>query len=294
MLAGERFGDRPASVCPVIGAILRAYNDNVDERRRQDLYRFAADAVDTRRDYHAQRRRADAALGWATDRYRRRGGKLPAPPDPEGVRDEIAYYVVGSLAGRSCRGGWSDEEHRAMLGLLDELIEIERGPASGPVIDDPLLRDLVEQVAQAVEHGGGDQQISLAEPFHRGAEARFEPGTALLDEFATALGERGEHYAPIAVGAVALDEARPGEPFEHLGDARRAQVGGVREVAHRHLTLVAQAEQQAVLRVGELARTVGLATAQPSHRGHRALERSGHVLGGVALLALAYHVSRRR
>jgi len=294
MLAGERFGDRPASVCPVIGAILRAYNDNVDERRRQDLYRFAADAVDTRRDYHAQRRRADAALGWATDRYRRRGGKLPAPPDPEGVRDEIAYYVVGSLAGRSCRGGWSDEEHRAMLGLLDELIEIERGPASGPVIDDPLLRDLVEQVAQAVEHGGGDEQISLAEPFHRGAEARFEPGTALLDEFATALGERGEHYAPIAVGAVALDEARPGEPFEHLGDARRAQVGGVREVAHRHLTLVAQAEQQAVLRVGELARTVGLATAQPSHRGHRALERSGHVLGGVALLALAYHVSRRR
>ncbi len=62
MLAGERFGDRPVSVCPVIGAILRAYNDNVDEHRRQDLYRFAADAVDTRRDYHAQRRRADAAL----------------------------------------------------------------------------------------------------------------------------------------------------------------------------------------------------------------------------------------
>src|SRR6201987_3680512 len=108
MLAGERFGDRPASVCPVIGAILRAYNDNVDDRRRQDLYRFAADAVDTRRNYHAQRRRADAALDWAIDRYRRRGGKLPAPPDPEGVRDEIAYYVVGALVGR---GGWSDQEH---------------------------------------------------------------------------------------------------------------------------------------------------------------------------------------
>src|SRR5271154_2690597 len=103
MLAGERFGDRPLSVCPVIGAILRAYNDNVDDRRRQDLYRFAADAVDTRRDYPAQRRRADAALDWASERYRRRGSKLPGPPDPEGVRDEIGYYVVGALAGRGTR-----------------------------------------------------------------------------------------------------------------------------------------------------------------------------------------------
>src|ERR1700757_1053138 len=68
MLSGERFCDRPRSVCPVIGAILRVYNDNVDDRRRQDLYRFAADAVDTRRDYHVQRRRADMALEWAAAR----------------------------------------------------------------------------------------------------------------------------------------------------------------------------------------------------------------------------------
>src|ERR1700749_568530 len=70
MLAGERFGGRPPSVCPVIGPILRAYNDNVDDVRRQDLYRFAADAVDTRRDYRVQRRRAGAGLGWA-------GARLP-------------------------------------------------------------------------------------------------------------------------------------------------------------------------------------------------------------------------
>src|SRR5438067_721731 len=112
MLAGERFGDRPAAVCPVIGAILRAYNDNVDERRRQDLYRFAADAVDTRRDYRVQRQRADAALVWAGARYQSRGGTLLAAPDPEGPRDEIGYYVVGSVAGRGTRRGrWSDEEH---------------------------------------------------------------------------------------------------------------------------------------------------------------------------------------
>src|SRR5436190_17274428 len=122
MLAGERFGDRPASVCPVIGAILRAYNDNVDDRRRQDLYRFAADAVDTRRDYRVQRRRADAALDWALDRYGARGGTLLSPPDPEGPRDEIAYYVVASLGGR--RGRWSDEEHDTMIALLEDLIDI--------------------------------------------------------------------------------------------------------------------------------------------------------------------------
>jgi hypothetical protein len=294
MLAGERFGDRPVSVCPVIGAILRAYNDNVDERRRQDLYRFAADAVDTRRDYHSQRRRADVALAWAADRYRRRGSKLPGSPDPEGMRDEIAYYVVGSLAGRGCRGRWPDEEHRAMLGLLDELIEIDRERALRPVIAAPLIRDLVEQVAESVEHGGGNEQISFTEPLHGGAETRLEPCAALLHESTTVLGERGEDHAPVAVGAVALHEPSGSESVQHLGHARRAQVRGVREIAERHLTLVAKAEQQAVLRVGELARTVGLAAAQPSHRSHRALERSSHVLGSVAVLALAYRVSKRR
>jgi len=295
MLAGERFGDRPVSVCPVIGAILRAYNDNVDERRRQDLYRFAADAVDTRRDYHAQRRRADVALAWASDRYRRRGSKLRVPPDPEGARDEIAYYVVGSFAGRgSRRGRWSDEDHRAMVGLLEELIEIDREPPLEAVIGEPLLRDLVEHVAQPVEHGGGGQQIVFAERLECGAQARLEARTAFLHQPAPAVGERGEHHAPVAVGAVALDEAGRGESFEHLGDARRAQIGGFSEVAHRHLTLVAKAEQQAVLRVGELARAVGLASAHPSQGGQGSLERSRNLLGGVAVLALAYHVSKRR
>jgi len=295
MLAGERFGDRPACVCPVIGAILRAYNDNVDECRRQDLYRFAADAVDTRRDYRAQRLRADAALGWAVGRYRGRGGKLPAPPDPEGRRDEIGWYVVGALSGREKRrGSWSDDEHRSMLGLLDDLIEIGGEPAaSAGRIDEPLLRNLVEHVAQPVENVGRDEEVLFAERLECGPQAGLETRAALLDQYAATVGERGQHHAPVAVGAVPLNQAGRREPFEHLRDARRTQVGGDREVADRHLTLVPKAEQKAVLRVGEFARTVGLASAQPSHRGHRTLERSGQVLGGVALLALAYHVSKR-
>jgi hypothetical protein len=283
MLAGERFGDRPVSVCPVIGAILRAYNDNVDDARRQDLYRFAADAVGTRRDYRVQRRRAEVALGWALARS---GRTLIAPPDPEGPRDEIGYYVVGAL-GR--RGRWSDDEHGAMIALLEELIEIDREPELGA----PLVGDLLEQIVETIEHGGGHHEFVLAEALQSGAEAGLEASAPLLDQGEPAIGERGEHDAPVAVRALALDEAGGREPLQHLGDAGRAQLGGLGEVAHRHLTAVAKAEQQSVLRVGEPTRVARLTPAQAAHRGHRALERTGHVLGGVALLALAYHVAKR-
>jgi hypothetical protein len=290
MLAGERFGDRPVSVCPVIGAILRAYNDNVDDGRRQDLYRFAADAVGTRSDYRVQRRRADAALEWAGVRYQGRGGRLLAAPDPEGPREEIGYYVVGALVDRGTqRGRWSDDEHSAMIGLLGELIEIEPEPE----LSAPLVGDLLEQVAQPLEHSGGYHEFALAEGLQGGSELRFEASAPLFDESLSAVGEPGEDHAPVPVGALALDQTGGGQSFQHLGHARRAQVGGIREVAHRHLGVVAKAEQQAVLRIGELARAAGLASAQPSHGGHRALERSRDLLGGVALLALAYHVARR-
>jgi hypothetical protein len=297
MLAGERFGDRPVSVCPVIGAILRAYNDNVDDRRRQDLYRFAADAVDTRRDYRVQRTRADAAIEWALGRYAQSGGTLLAPPDPEGPRDDIGYYVVGSLlSGGTRRGRWTDGEHAAMIALLEGLIELDREPALERLIDEPLVPlvgDLLEEVAQPVEHGGRYHEFVLAEGLQCSAEAGLEASAPLLDQSAPVLGERGEDHAPVALGAVTLDQTSHREPVQHLGHAGRAEVGGVRERAHRHLSLIAKAEQQAVLRVGELARAVGLTPAQPTHRSHRTLERSRDVLGGVALLALAYHVAKR-
>jgi len=280
MLAGERFGDRPASVCPVIGSILRAYNDNVDDGRRQDLYRFAADAVATRRDYRVQRRRADAALEWAGTRYGQDGGTLLAPPDPEGPRDEIAYYVIGALGRRT---GWSDEGHAAVLALLDELVQLGA----------PLVGDVLEQTPQPLEHRGGYHEFVLAEGLQGGSEPRLEPSPPLLDEATSAAGERREHDAPVPLGAVALDQAGCGQPLEHLGDAGRAQLRGTREVANGHLALLAEAEQQAVLGVGQLTRPVRLPATQPSHGTHRAFERSRHLLGGVALLALAYHVATR-
>lgn len=57
MLAGERFTDHPRSVCRVIAALLRAYNDQVDPRRRQDLYGCAAIVVDSRGSRRTERAR---------------------------------------------------------------------------------------------------------------------------------------------------------------------------------------------------------------------------------------------
>jgi len=308
MLAGERFGDRPVSVCPVIGSILRAYNDNVDDQRRQDMYRFAADAVDTRRDYRVQRRRAEAAIGWAGARYAARGcADEMAAPDPEGHRDAIAHYVVGSLVGRAARRGrWSNEDHTAMISLLDELIAMDVQPALELVVGDaglrlnldedwatPLVGDLLEHVAQPVEHSGRGQQLLLAERLECATETRIPLRASALHEGAPAVGERGQDDPAIAIGPRPLDQPGRLEPLQHLGDARRAQVRGARQLADRHLRLLAKAEQQAVLRVGELARAAGLAPAHPSQRGHRTLERSRDLLGGVALLALAYGVAKR-
>ena len=45
MLAGESFSDHPRSVSRPIASFLRGYNDLVDDRRRADLYRYAAEAV---------------------------------------------------------------------------------------------------------------------------------------------------------------------------------------------------------------------------------------------------------
>ena len=47
MLAGESFTDHPQSVSAPIASFLRRYNDVLDDRRRQDLYPYAARVVGT-------------------------------------------------------------------------------------------------------------------------------------------------------------------------------------------------------------------------------------------------------
>jgi hypothetical protein len=134
MLADEPFGDRPASVCPVIASLLRAYNDALDDERRQDLYRYASEAVATRGDYALERRRAARVLevGRASAAMRRRGWRRLLPPrvcpDRGAGPESIAEYLVWSV------GRPADATHARVLSLVDELIAMTSSrvePATG-------------------------------------------------------------------------------------------------------------------------------------------------------------------
>ena len=132
MLSGEDFSDRPASVCPVVAAFLRAYNDAVDDRRRQDLYRYAAVAVGTRAPIDVTRGRARRCL----DELRAsRRWPLAGLFAPRAVPESLP--AMERLAGRLAR-----EMHRTGIGgharalrLVDELIAMgEPAVAVGPAL----------------------------------------------------------------------------------------------------------------------------------------------------------------
>jgi hypothetical protein len=157
MIAGERFSDRPVSVCPVIGSILRAYNDGLDDQRRADLYRYAAEAVGTRGDFLLQLRRAQVAISWARARYQSRrwlarGSRSRPVPAPDWGPDQIAAYMVGALGRRRRGRGWSATDHTEVLALIDELIELGYEPS-------PLAGEFVEQFAEPVQYRCRDAEL---------------------------------------------------------------------------------------------------------------------------------------
>jgi hypothetical protein len=122
-LAGERFSDHPKSVSPVIGGLLRSYNDAIDDTRRQALLRYAALVVGTRAAPEAEFARARRCLEWAAERSGRR---------PSRWRLALARLhhlgPAGAEAAECVRGG-RGEDLTALHGLLDELI----GPVPEPV-----------------------------------------------------------------------------------------------------------------------------------------------------------------
>jgi len=124
MLAGEDFTDRPASVCPVIAAFLRAYNDAIDDRRRQDLYRFASAAVGTRASAAVTRARAQRCVEELRALRRWPFGPFSGPrASPESVPG------MERLAGRRAR-----ELHRSGVGGHTRALAFADGLlAMGPV-----------------------------------------------------------------------------------------------------------------------------------------------------------------
>jgi len=129
MLAGEPFSDHPASVCPVIGSFLRAYNDSIDDDRRQDLYPYAARVVGTRAGIVVQRDRAARLTAWALAMQRR--GWTRFLPNSQlqriALRRQRSAHAAGAYAVHAIPKH-TEETHLDVLELVDELLTIGAPP----------------------------------------------------------------------------------------------------------------------------------------------------------------------
>jgi hypothetical protein len=122
LLAGERFTDMPSSVCRVIAGFIRAYNDRLDDVRRQDLRQLAASAVGTRGGNEATRERATCCFEWACQTRRRPVARLVMQSVASLGDEDHRGQVAGVFAARSVPIG-SMDAHCAALAFLEELIE---------------------------------------------------------------------------------------------------------------------------------------------------------------------------
>jgi hypothetical protein len=132
MIAGEPFSDRPASVCPVIGSFLRAYNDSVCRARRQDLYAYASKVVGSR-DAQVEKARAECLAAWRPDR---RHGRLRRLLPLAVIRaacgpwqppiDYLGAYAVQSITTHTA------QTHTDALALVDRLLAITSSDRDHP------------------------------------------------------------------------------------------------------------------------------------------------------------------
>jgi hypothetical protein len=132
MLAGEGFSDHPRSVSRPIASFLRGYNDLLDDRRRADLYRYAAQVVGSAGSCGVEAARVARLLAWADERWERRASRSlierlrfrravqerSADPEPAGT---YAVHAIGKV---------TDDSHAGALALVDELIAMG-GPGRG-------------------------------------------------------------------------------------------------------------------------------------------------------------------
>jgi hypothetical protein len=144
MLADEPFGDRPASVCPVIGGLLRTYNDALDDERRQDLYAYAARVVGSRCGEVTERRRADRCAQWTERivrgaRARRLRGRLRPFRHAAWANVTFAQQgraeAAGIAAGRAAVKALAEDpaSHEHTLRFVDELLAIGGSPRPAAV-----------------------------------------------------------------------------------------------------------------------------------------------------------------
>ena len=132
MLGDEPFSDHPASVCPVIASLLRAYNDSIDDRRRQDLYGYAGRVVGSRGSTELERMRTEYVTAWMARPKARRWTRYLVPAWLHAMSPKPPLDVLGAGAVRSlCTH--DDRTHAKMLALIDTLLEMgATAPAPEP------------------------------------------------------------------------------------------------------------------------------------------------------------------
>lgn len=148
MLAGEAFSDHPVSVCPVIGAFLRTYNDSVEDHRRQDLYAYASKVVGSRASEAVERERQAHLERWTKEVRRQRHRRLRLPRwlnllCAGAATDIQAAVAVYEVTRRGPAG------HAQALALIDDLLTIGATGRSGSRHDQRVATALAAMSAQA-------------------------------------------------------------------------------------------------------------------------------------------------
>jgi hypothetical protein len=125
MLAGEEFSDHPECVCPVIGSFLRAYNDSINDERRQDLYAYASKVVDSRSRPEIEHKRTQRLMRWTAERTNGRWTRFLLPARFPALTFEPEPDSAGGRAVRAIKRHTA-RTHAQALGLIDELLAMGR------------------------------------------------------------------------------------------------------------------------------------------------------------------------
>ena len=147
MLAGEPFSDHPASVSPVIGSLLRAYNDSIDDGRRQALYAYAAKVVDSLASAEVEQRRIEHVTSWMFKPDSRRF-RFRLPARLRAVSPRPPLDVLAASAVRSLRTH-NEQTHAEMLALVDSLLAMGTPAQTAP---DIAAAPTPDRGARAPEH----------------------------------------------------------------------------------------------------------------------------------------------
>jgi hypothetical protein len=122
MLADEPFSDRPAGASPVVAALLRTYNDGLDDECRQDLYPLAALVVGSLRGRAIEEERASRCLAFA----RQLGRGLPSGRAAIGLAAPEASGSLAALAALAT--GPAPDVHERTLAFARELAVLRPQP----------------------------------------------------------------------------------------------------------------------------------------------------------------------